>query len=306
MKSAMKRGAGHAMRRAVADAAREIPLGSEVADVAGVDPPEPEDEWDGDDCQCIDCQNERGVGIGYVTIAGERYPAPAGVECRQIQPFNERPRRTAYVTEFIFHESVTKSDEAAIAVLRRRGLGVDLVTNTAEGPPVVHVGGDLLIDRPGHIGSPHNDHSVSLECAGPYYPRHMEPPFDNVIEAPWAHQDRYVVPLLSELEAGARMVAWLTRPEIPLDIPRVWPAYDRENHRWRMAPVRGLDQPTPGVYAHHHVGGHADGAFPCLFAWLRVECGLLEEDAYEAACYLATGAGRWLRLPPNIRPVREG
>ena len=62
-----------------------------------------------------------------------------------------------------------------------------------------------------------------------------------------------------------------------------------------MGRVYGAEQCHPGVYAHHYFG-HADGAWPVLYAWLRLEAGLAPCAAYETAVARATGVRRVVDL----------
>jgi hypothetical protein len=225
--------------------------------------------------------------------------------------FTSRLRRVC-ATELIFHESVTHDADACewilqwrrdpeTGVVRPRNLGVHIQVEASGTTRAYH---DLLLDRLAHIGATHNDHSVAIEVTNIYYPslRRLGAPWTEIIEAPWAHRGAYVVPTRAQLETVAALVEWLSGPRAPLPIPRVWPALDARRKRWRMGVVAGLGKaPTPGIYAHHHVGGHADAAFPVLYAWLRVEIGMDAGDAYAEALRLADGGGRWVSVAHLVR-----
>ena len=248
--------------------------------------------------------------IPHVRINGQPLVVPLEIAGRVPKIIDNGVRftsrkRTVAATEFIVHESVTHTaaDCEWILQWRRnketnkrvpRHAGVHLQADEEGRTRYYH---DLAADRLGHIGSPHNDHSVGFEITNIYYPTRIKAnaPWHTEIDAPWAHRGGYVVPLQEQLEACASFVSWLSGPGAPLPIPRNWPALDNDRKRWAMCPVPGLgDRPTPGIYAHHHVGRHADGAFPVLYAWLRVEIGMKADDALAEALRLATGGGRWL------------
>jgi hypothetical protein len=119
-----------------------------------------------------------------------------------------------------------------------------------------------------------------------------------VIEAPWAHRNRYVVPTPEQAEATARLLGWLTSPDAEgLSIPRTWIGLD--DAHMAMGRVAGADQRRPGIYAHHNFH-HADGAWPVLYAWLRLEAGLAPCAAYEEAVRLASGARRSVDISAHL------
>jgi hypothetical protein len=187
---------------------------------------------------------------------------------------------------------VTRSAVSTVAVLRRRHLGVHFIV-APDGAVTQH--GDLANERLAHAGG-HNGPSVGIEVVNPYYPYllHDDLPWRRTIFAPWAHRGAYVLPTPEQAEAVALLVGWLTSPKARgLDIPRTWIGV--EDERARMGRVHGADQRRPGVYAHHYFG-HADGAWPVLYAWLRLEAGLAPCAAYEAAVARATGVRRVVNL----------
>jgi hypothetical protein len=49
-----------------------------------------------------------------------------------------------------------------------------------------------------------------------------------------------------------------------------------------MGRVEGAAAPRPGIYAHSAFH-HADGSWPLLYAYLRLELGLAPADAHERA-----------------------
>src|SRR5690606_4467618 len=73
--------------------------------------------------------------------------------------------------ELVIHETVTRSVDATIAVLKKRGLGVHLVMD-ADGSLTQH--GDLATDILWHA-SQHNGASFGVEVVNPYYPSYLKP-----------------------------------------------------------------------------------------------------------------------------------
>ena len=236
-------------------------------------------------------------------VAGEVLEPPAGLDLRSfrdpnVHRFTGRERAGSTVTEVVVHESVTRSAPDTVAVLKRRGLGVHLIV-APDGRVTQH--GDLSLDRLAHAGG-HNGPSVGVEVVNPYYPTHLRDglPWSRVIDAPWAHRDRYVLPTPEQAEATARLVGWLTSPAAGLSIPRTWRGL--EGTRLAMGRVADGDQRRPGVWAHHYFH-HADGAWLVLYAWLRLEAGLASCTAYEEAALRATGARRNIDVADLIPTV---
>ena len=226
-------------------------------------------------------------------VAGQVLEPPAGLDLRSfrdpgVHRFAGRARAGSAVTEVVLHESVTRSAADTVSVLKRRGLGVHLIV-APDGRVTQH--GDLANERLAHAGG-HNGPSVGIEVVNPYYPTHLRDglPWSRIIDAPWAHRDRYVLPTPEQAEATARLIGWLTSPAAEgLSIPRTWRGVD--GTRLAMGRVAGGDQRRPGVWAHHYFH-HADGAWLALYAWLRLEAGLASCTAYEEAARRATGARR--------------
>ncbi len=233
---------------------------------------------------------------GFV-VGGQVLTVPRGLDVTNyrdpdVHRFSGPDRSDRAVTEVIVHESVTTSADATVRVLKRRKLGVHLIV-AADGRVTQH--GDLAADRLAHAGG-HNGPSVGIEVTNPYYPRHLREglPWSRVIDAPWAHGGRYVVPTPEQAEATAKLVGWLTSPEAEgLTIPRTWIGLD--GAMLALGRVPGADQRRPGVYAHHNFH-HADGAWLVLYAWLRLEAGLTPCAAYEEAVHRAEGARRRVDL----------
>ncbi|MCA9561733.1 MAG: N-acetylmuramoyl-L-alanine amidase [Myxococcales bacterium] len=238
-----------------------------------------------------------------LVVGGQLVPAPCGLNVRNLHDaavsrFAGRSRSGRAVNEVVVHESVTRSAGSTVAVLQRRGLGVHLMV-APDGSVTQH--GDLLDDRLAHAGG-HNGPSVGLEVVNPYYPTHLREglPWSRVIDAPWAHRDRYVLPTPEQAEATARLLGWLTSPEaVGLTIPRSWRGI--ADGQLAMGRVPNGDTREPGVWAHHYFH-HADGAWPVLYAWLRLEAGLAPCAAYEEAVRRATGVRKRVDLADLVAP----
>jgi len=236
-------------------------------------------------------------------VAGEVLEPPVGLDVRslrdpEVHRFTGRDRTGRAVTEVVVHESVTRSAADTVSVLKRRGLGVHLIV-APDGRVTQH--GDLAHDRLAHAGG-HNGPSVGIEVVSPYYPKYLRDglPWSRVIDAPWAHRDRYVLPTPEQAEATARLVGWLTSSDAAgLSIPRTWRGLDGAH--LAMGRVPDGDKRRPGIWAHQYFH-HADGAWLVLYAWLRLEAGLAPCAAYEDAVRRAEGARRRVDLGDLIAP----
>jgi len=126
----------------------------------------------------------------------------------------------------------------------------------------------------------------------PYYPSDLKPSmaWSRVIDAPWAHKKKYVLPTPAQAEAVARFVEWVASPASSgLAIPRTW--IGLAGSKLAMAEVESASKLRPGIYAHHYFG-HADGSLLVLYAWLRLEAGLAPDTAFAEAVRRGTGV-RW-------------
>ncbi len=230
-------------------------------------------------------------------VAGADVPAPAGLRVRnyrdaEVTRFAGRDRTGRVVSELILHETVTRSVDSTVKVLLKRKLGVQLIIGP-DGEVTQH--GDLAHDRLAHAGG-HNGPSVGIEVVNPYYPKYASAklPWKRIIDAPWAHQRRYVVPTPEQAEATAQLVRLLTSGVVEgLSIPCTWRGLS--GTRLAMSRLADGDQRVPGVYAHTYFH-HADGAWLALYAWLRLEAGMPECIAYEEAIRRATGVRRFVDL----------
>jgi hypothetical protein len=210
----------------------------------------------------------------------------------EVVRFKGRSRVGRVVDELILHETVTRSTAATVSVLVKRKLGVQLIVGP-DGEVTQH--GDLAHDRLAHAGG-HNGPSVGIEVVNPYYPKYTSAklPWQRVIDAPWAHQKRYVVPTPEQAEATTELVRFLTAGNIAgLAIPRAWRGLT--GTRLSMNRLVDGDVRKPGIYAHTYFH-HADGAWLVLYSWLRVEAALSACDAYDEATGRATGVRRYVEL----------
>lgn len=232
-----------------------------------------------------------------LVVAGVDVQVPADLHVRNyrdpdVTRFSGRDRTGGQVNELILHETVTRSVASTVKVLRARELGVQLIVGP-DGEVTQH--GDLAHDRLAHAGG-HNGPSVGIEVVNPYYPKYASAklPWKRIIDAPWAHEGRYVVPTPEQAEATAQLVQLLTSGDLNgLAIPRVWRGL--AGTKLAMSRTRDGEQRAPGIYAHTYFH-HADGAWLALYAWLRLEAGLPECIAYEEALGRATGVRRYVEL----------
>lgn len=222
-------------------------------------------------------------GMSNIIVGGEERVPPAALVVENykmsgIVRFKNGARGKKPVNELILHETVTASSRATVDVLTQRGLGVQFII----GPDgIVRQHGDLIEDEHWHAG-PHNDNSVGIEVVNPYYPkfRPSNSPWTQVIEAPWAHEGKYVVPTLEQAEACFLLTEWLTSEESGLQIPRTWRGLSGK--KLAFGRINGAEKRSPGIYAHYYFG-HADGCWLTLYCWLRLEASYSPDDAYREA-----------------------
>lgn len=110
--------------------------------------------------------------------------------------------KRARAVEIVIHETVTRSVDSTIAVLKKRGLSVHVVMG-ADGALTQH--GDLATDILWHA-SQHNAASFGVEVVNPYYPSYLKPglPWQRVIKAPWGAQGRVRTADASASRGGGR------------------------------------------------------------------------------------------------------
>ena len=213
-----------------------------------------------------------------------------------------RPGRP--VTEFIVHETETWSSADTVTVLQKRALGVHLILGP-DGAFTQH--GDLGDDVTWHAGN-HNGRSVGVEVVNPIFernlplytrlrPRGAPLPWSRTISAGWLEGGSYVLPTPTQAEALARLVAWITSPAARgLSVQRRW--IGLADGRFAMRLIPGAERLTAGIYAHSHLSPRKqDGPWLVLYAWLRLEAGMMPNEAYEEAARLATIPGTSIVLP---------
>ena len=205
------------------------------------------------------------------------------------QQLASRPR-TKPADQILVHESVTTSLDATIRELDRvhqdgARYGVHYSIDPA-GVIRQHAPLDRqVIHCPGH------QPAIAVEMISPYCPP-ARAPWTQEIDAPWCWAPagkprRYVVPLLVQVEALAQLIGQLVHGELANPhIPPRW--IGLEAGGWMRLGADPDAAPTPGIWAHHYQGGHADGAWPVLYAWLRIEAGLPRDQAYAEAIRRAT------------------
>jgi hypothetical protein len=205
--------------------------------------------------------------------------------------------RRVPVTEIVLHETVTRDVKTTVRVLQKRHLGVHFIIGP-DGSITQHA--DPALVRLEHA-APHNGASVGIEIVNPVEVRFMRLglPWDTYINAPWAVGRKYVLPTWSQAEAAAQLIAWLTSPDADgLQIPRVWTSL--RDGRFLMGRVPGAEAPQPGLLAHSAFK-HADGSWPMLHAYLRLELGLTVDQAYRLAVSLGSQEAPQIHTPPPSR-----
>lgn len=236
-----------------------------------------------------------------ILIDGEELEAPDNLNVTNYQDedvvrFQGKKRCGKPVTEVIVHETVTRTIETTVRVLKRRKLGVHFIIGLG-GEVLQH--GDLANDWLFHAGI-HNRPSVGIEVVNPYYPKYRWPGsvWTKTIEAPWAHRGHYVLPTPIQAEVTSTLLDWLSSDKAEgLRIPKAWIGLRKK--RMAMGRVLSAKLRKPGIYAHHFFG-HADGAWLVLYSWLRIEAGLDPEQAYEEAVKRAVGAKQFIDLSDII------
>ena len=158
-------------------------------------------------------------------VGGKRLEPPPDLDVLNfnaagVHRFRCRDRAGKPVTELVIHETVTRSAKETVAVIKNRKISVHLILDE-HGRFIQH--GDLANDNLAHA-SQHNVASVGIEVVNPYYPSYLKPgmPWSTVIDAPWTHKKKYVLPTPAQAEAVARFIEWATSPASGLAIPRTW------------------------------------------------------------------------------------
>jgi len=202
-------------------------------------------------------------------------------------------KRTGPVTEVIVHETVTRSWQSTVQVLRPasptdpggRGLGVHFI---ADYDGTIYQHGDLATDELWHA-SQHNGPSVGIETVNPFEPN-LAPangPWKDIIDnAPWAVGGKYLVPTPAQSESIFKLILWMLTPDSTLSIPLTFRGLN--GNILAMGPYTPAASLAPGIYAHHYFG-HGDGSWLNLYIFLRTQ-GMDPDTARTTAIQLATGA----------------
>lgn len=248
--------------------------------------------------------------VHHAVVAGYPYDPPETVHwinwydpAGKVGRLPSRSRKGNKPTLLLTHESVTTSGAATEKTLARKGLGVQfmhLPRTTIQGKPIITQHGDLAWDRMAHAES-QNGPSVTGEIVNPYYDHISRDKgiWPTVLtNTAWAHdgsddEKDYVVPPLAQLEGYVAMLVWLTTPSCTgghIDIPSTFVGY--ADGRLAMGRLSGVNVRTPGIWAHTYTA-HADGSFPVLYAFLRLERGMPPVVAYAKAKELATTGKRY-------------
>lgn len=182
----------------------------------------------------------------------------------QGKPLHGYSRGKTPITQIVIHESVTSSRESTINVLAPQGYGVHIIVDR-DGSVTQHVPFAKAAIHAEGFGKPslHNETSIAVEVVNRYYGAHASQG-ETVIDAPWAHKGKYIVPTDEQLEA-----VWTTIQAIcaEFSIPVVFPGVKADgalHFVWGRIPVHEV----PGVMAHHR-WAHSDGLYPEHYCWLR-------------------------------------
>lgn len=213
-------------------------------------------------------------------VGGQRIEVPFEVQTWEDGAHHFHAASTPVAREWILHETGGAGDP--VPTLVRRKLGVEFVV-MPDGRIRQHA--DLLANVQ-HIGH-RNPWSIGVEVVNPYYPSQLPKngPWEHVIEATWSHAlpgkpRGYVLPTPAQAEAVTDLTRWMTaRPAPGIEVDWYWPGYARGSFAF-VALGQG---PASGVWSHHHVGGHTDGAWLALYTFLRLVCELEAPQAYDAA-----------------------
>lgn len=206
-------------------------------------------------------------------------------------------------TEIVIHESVTPSAKSTFRAFSRRReytnkkgqvrtyqAGTHLLIDH---DGTLYVLGDLVFDSLNHVPGGHNVESIGIEIVNPYEPGKNpgDSEWRNVLRpAGWAHGGEYVCPTLEQCATLATVIRWIWCAV--KSVPRKWHGLvgDDEFLMGKVDESRKFAAPSPGIWAHQHIGGHADASFPTLVAFLIIEKSMSPPVAYATAMSLAHGA----------------
>lgn len=250
---------------------------------------------------------------GFLIVGGYPYPAPPGIAVvnwydKSVGRYKSVDRRGRTVNAVVKHESTNGSAAATHGILVRRDCGVHLTVTEltdAVGRCLVRQHHDLAWERVVHAASL-NGPSVGVEVINAYYHEWAKPPANErrivgawVDAGPDGEKD-YVPPLPRQCEAVALLTEWLTSNDVEepaFQIQRRWVGLDGDGN----LAMSSVDHATrePGIQAHTY-SHHADGAFPVLYALLRLEGHLGRDSAWDVAGALANTARREVPCIDNL------
>lgn len=215
--------------------------------------------------------------------------------------------------EVVIHESVTAS---ASSTIRAFSKGREYTTRNGE-RRTYKAGTHLMVDGFGHVWvmgdtnqtlnhvpGGHNAKSIGIEVVNPYEPKHQRAPWDTAIKASWAHGGEYVVPTAAQMAVFVQLVRWA----MSKTGASVWHGVidgkfamrdlgEDDGFATKVSNKKRFAKPLPGLWAHQHIGGHTDGAFPLLVAYLCIRCEMPVREALAYAIKHASGRLRNVTLP---------
>lgn len=214
-------------------------------------------------------------------------------------PLAHYSRGTTRVDEVVIHESVTRTRQATVAVLKARKLGVHLIIDR-DGSVTQHAPFTAACAHAEGFNVPslHNERSIAVEIVNRYYGgKAIEG--EDTIPAMWAHKGSYILPTPVQLESlWSVLCALEQRLVMPLTIPgwqRDW--LGRRRFVWGRIKRHEI----PGVMAHAR-WDHSDGLFPEHYALMR-SLGWSSAEAYQLTINAASSGSRKtvVQEPPHAR-----
>lgn len=244
---------------------------------------------------------EQGAGAAQVILNGAtNVTGPGGVvpwrnwqTSAEVANLAARERDPLDVDEIVVHESVTKDWQTTQRVLQKRDLGVHIQIEK-DGSVTQHadLGREIAYHMPRH-----NRRSIGVEIVNLYEPRH-DSSARRIDDAPWAHGDSYILPPIAQVRSLCAFISWAERT---MGIPRVYRGWIGDRYYLDQVPSASekFADPAAGIWAHQHIGGHSDGAWPVLVCALAEAGQMTLKEAYDEAIRLATGARDWVPMPSS-------
>ena len=171
----------------------------------------------------------------------------------------EAKKRTQPPEHIVIHESVTRSRESTVRILKGKGYGVHFMID-ADGSITQHC--DPMTESPTHANQL-NSSSIGIEIVNPYYPHLWGDPWFVLEPAQWwthVPKDKdpeWVAPTEKQIQACSALVSWLCEqiPSVPLEFP----TKDLGPRKTRIKGWKDKAKPKPGIVAHRDFASHADG-----------------------------------------------